>query len=735
MKCVFLLLMNIFFISCQSQTTNNKFNLDFEEYNVSNELPKGWFRWGDYEVEVDTVHAKLGKASGKIISKKAHNSYGSIAYSIPANYEGKSIRLEGFMKTENIQNGFSGLLLRIDDKNNQVLAFENMQSQNIHGTNDWQKYSISLPYPKSAETIFVAGIITGSGEAWFDNFVLTIDGKDIQTLKEKEKPIFNANLDKEFDLGSKIEFPELNNNLIVNLDLLGKVWGFLKYHHPKIAKGNYNWDYELFRFLPKYLESKTTLERDYELLEWIKKIGVIDKCFKCESTTEEALIKPDMSWFDNFNISLKLKNELKNIYQNRRQGESFYIGYDNSNRLVFLNENRYIMMPYPDKGFRLLALYRYWNMIHYFFPYKYLIDKNWNDTLREYIPKIINAKNKLEYELTFIRLMGDINDTHVSYSIGFNKVNEKRGGFFPSFRVKFIENKLVVIDHYNPELKNASKVESGDIITSINKKSVESILDSIKPYYPASNEVTRLRDISQDILRSTKKEITIEFISGGKKEEHSIPLYKKDSLNINWHNWEGKSYKFLKDNIGYVTLEFIKKEDIPIIKETFKNTKGIIIDIRNYPSTFVPFLLGSYFVSDNTPFVKFSTGNINNPGEFIFENGDEIPKPTKTYKGKLVVLVNEFSQSQSEFTAMAFRAGNNTTIIGSTTAGADGNVMTILLPGGLRTRISGIGVYYPDGGETQRLGIVPDIEIKPTIKGVKEGRDELLEKAIEIINN
>jgi C-terminal processing protease CtpA/Prc len=48
--------------------------------------------------------------------------------------------------------------------------------------------------------------------------------------------------------------------------------------------------------------------------------------------------------------------------------------------------------------------------------------------------------------------------------------------------------------------------------------------------------------------------------------------------------------------------------------------------------------------------------------------------------------------------------------------------------------ISGIGVYYPDGKETQRIGIVPDIEVKPTIKGFRQGRDELLERAIKIIN-
>ncbi len=111
----------------------------------------------------------------------------------------------------------------------------------------------------------------------------------------------------------------------------------------------------------------------------------------------------------------------------------------------------------------------------------------------------------------------------------------------------------------------------------------------------------------------------------------------------------------------------------------------------------------------------------------------EIPPAEETYKGKLIVLVNELSVSQSEYTAMAFRAGDNTTIVGSTTAGADGNVSPIQLPGGLRTMISGIGVYYPNGEETQRVGIVPDIKVTPTVAGIRKGKDEVLEKAIEVI--
>jgi C-terminal processing protease CtpA/Prc len=70
----------------------------------------------------------------------------------------------------------------------------------------------------------------------------------------------------------------------------------------------------------------------------------------------------------------------------------------------------------------------------------------------------------------------------------------------------------------------------------------------------------------------------------------------------------------------------------------------------------------------------------------------------------------------------------------STTTGADGNVSIFYLPGNLRTMISGIGVYYSDNRETQRVGINPDVEVKPTLAGMRLNKDEQMEKGIAIIN-
>ena len=731
MKQILIFLILITTLSTQAQT-NEKFNLGFENQKEKTSLSDGWFKWGNYKLTIEKK-AHSGTKSGKITSSD-NSKFGSIAYKISGNYIGKNIKLEGYMKIKNVKNGFAGLLLRIDG-NGSTLAFDNMKNQKISGTKDWQKYSITLDYPQGAETIFIAGILSGKGEAWFDDFTLSIDGKNVQTLKEVEKELTKAELDKEFDNGSLIELSNLSSENINNLELLGRIWGFLKYHHPVNVKGNYNWDYELFRFIPRYVQTETNSERDKLIIDWINSFGQIKKCTKCQAVAKNAFLKPDLKWIDNQHEALK--NTLLNVYNNRSQGNHYYIGMAvNVGNPEFRNEKSYSNMSYPDDGFRLLSLYRYWNMIHYFFPYKHLMDVDWNKKLKEYIPLFINAKDELEYELVALQIIANIQDTHANLWGGADKIDTWKGINYPPIQVRFIENQLVVTDYYNEELWNEIGLNIGDVITSINGRSIDNIVQEKSKYYPASNMPTRLRDISGDILRSNSNKIDIKFLSGNSKvQTKSLKLYPKNSLNIyrRYRKTEGKSFKMLDNNIGYVTLQTIEKDDISKIKSEFKNTKGIIIDIRNYPSTFVPFSLGSYFVSSTTPFVKFTNGNADNPGEYTFTKELKIPSKGRTYKGKLVVLLNELTQSSAEYTSMAFRAGDNTTIIGSTTAGADGNVSTILLPGGVRTMISGIGVNYPNGVETQRIGIVPDIEVKPTIEGIRQGKDELLEKAIEII--
>jgi hypothetical protein len=194
------------------------------------------------------------------------------------------------------------------------------------------------------------------------------------------------------------------------------------------------------------------------------------------------------------------------------------------------------------------------------------------------------------------------------------------------------------------------------------------------------------------------------------------------------------SWKLLSKDVGYIFPGTVKNSILPEIMSAFAGTRGIVIDMRCYPSEFIVFTLGQYLMPQPTPFVKFTFGDVMRPGLFTFGPALRVGKfNSDYYRGKVVILVNETTISQAEYTTMAFSVAPNATIIGSTTSGADGNVSPITLPGGISTMISGIGVYYPDGTETQRIGIAPDIELRPTLKGIREKRDELLERAIELI--
>jgi C-terminal processing protease CtpA/Prc len=197
---------------------------------------------------------------------------------------------------------------------------------------------------------------------------------------------------------------------------------------------------------------------------------------------------------------------------------------------------------------------------------------------------------------------------------------------------------------------------------------------------------------------------------------------------------QAPAWKLLPGNIGYLALGTIHNADLPAIMEKAKGTKGLVIDIRNYPSEFVVFTLSKYLLDKPQAFVRFSQLDPRYPGFFASRTGQKVVSgPGAAYPGKVMILVDEISQSQAEYTTMALRTAPRATVVGSTTAGADGNVSSIVLPGNIRTAISGLGIYYPDGRETQRVGIVPDVEVKPTIKGIAEGRDEVLEKAVQLI--
>ena len=128
-----------------------------------------------------------------------------------------------------------------------------------------------------------------------------------------------------------------------------KVWGFLKYYHPNVASGKFNWDEQLFAVLPM-VEKASTKEQFSTVLEnWIDSLGEIKKIapIKDSDSTTYFYKNLDLAWIKTDNIfSKNVSSKLQFIKDNRCQGKQFYVyvelNEDNAtNGIKIQNEIRY----------------------------------------------------------------------------------------------------------------------------------------------------------------------------------------------------------------------------------------------------------------------------------------------------------------------------------------------------------------------------------------------------------
>ncbi len=711
-------------------------NFEIEQTATS---PRGWGGGppGTIFLDADVVHSGLRSARLER-NTSSPETFSTITKAIPIDFTGTTIEYRGFLRTENVSE-FTGLWLREDGTGGPV-AFDNMQQRRINGTREWTEYSITLPLQREARQLYFGVLLSGTGKVWADDLQLFVDGKPVWDAPKAERPQTVLDTDHEFDSGSQIDIASLTPLQIRNLEMLGRVWGFLKYHHPMITAGQRHWDYELFRVMPKAVAADTPDAANTAVRDWIHSFGDIPVCTNCipaASRDSNFQFDADQRWLnDEQALGRDLSDLLRAVYRNRARAPKFYIsqvpGVGNP---VFDHEPAYPSLRFPDAGYQLLGLYRYWNIVQYWYPNRNIVDQDWNEILAEFIPRFALAKSKEAYEREMLQLIVKLTDTHANLNVAAQIQPPAGTCQLPVF-VRFIGKRAVVSGYSEPTLGPDTGLKLGDVIESLDGEAVDQLITNWLPYYSGSNESARLHSLARTITRGA----CVAVKAGVRRDNASVtitatrvPLTRLNGQAGSTHDRAGDTFQLLSDDVAYVKLSSVKIADAASYINRAKDTKGLIIDIRNYPSEFVVFPLGSLLVGQRTPFARFTAGDLDNPGAFLWSGSAQLTPQNPHYSGKVVILVDEASISQSEYTAMAFRAASGAIVVGSTTAGADGNVSAIPLPGGLSTAISGIGVFYPDKRSTQRIGIVPDVEIVPTIEGIRAGRDEVLAEAIRRI--
>ena len=531
---------------------------------------------------------------------------------------------------------------------------------------------------------------------------------------------------------------------VQNLEKLCKVWGYVKYTHPVFLLGEKDWDDELLKLIPEVRKCSDTEKVNKLLHDWFVGLGKIDYGTNIRvpiwawSKDEDKIVQADTAWIsDTSYIGEKLSADLLQLTVipnvNRTKAPVKFTHQINTTLADFSNEKAYADMDYSDTSYRMLGLFRLWNAMEYYFPYLDILDEDWNQQLSRYIPKIMAGSDKKSYQLTIAAIAAKLQDPHVS----IEQYETLAGGYSAPIVLREAEGKIVVA----VILDDSCPLKPGDIILEIDGRNVEDKIKELKEYISISSDDKLEVKLLPYLIRSTQPTAMFTMLRDGKEEQ--ILVKGQNTYNLYYSNSKVPlSHERLDGNIGLINPGGLKCAEISSIMEEFKDTNGLIIDLRQYPLdrlNGMGYRLLPYFTQKITPFVTSSKASEAVPGTFIKYN-DMASLLTYyekyrdyQYDKKVVVLMDEHSASLSEYTIMCLRTGDNVIVMGEESIGTDGDVTYLPLPGNVSMSFTGLGFYTPEGGQTQRIGLSPDIRVEPTIQGIKDGRDELKEAAIKYL--
>ncbi|MFC1764540.1 S41 family peptidase, partial [Planctomycetota bacterium] len=196
--------------------------------------------------------------------------------------------------------------------------------------------------------------------------------------------------------------------------------------------------------------------------------------------------------------------------------------------------------------------------------------------------------------------------------------------------------------------------------------------------------------------------------------------------------------KEIQDGVYYVDLLKVKPKELEESIDVLAKARGVVFDYRGRPFQIYPEIVIRHLLqSEDTSDAWFMTPMITYPDftnvTYKKEGWGLIPSEPHI-RGKVVFLTNAAARCASECFLSFVEHYNLGEIVGQATAGYIGTMNTVKLPSGFKLIWTGQKVVKHDGSQHHLIGITPTVPVKRTIQGLIEGRDEYLEKALEIIN-
>lgn len=497
------------------------------------------------------------------------------------------------------------------------------------------------------------------------------------------------------------------------LTLAARVWGLAKYFHPSVTACALDWDQVLLDRIAGLDAAGSDPQRHALLADLLAAAG---------DTPRQAPDTATPRWIVESGLPEALVEQLAWL-ASQQPAQQCYVSPSFITHPLFDNDVGHATAT-PDRAHRALAAFRFWNAVEYFFPYKADIGRDWAWVLDEKLEAVLDGESQEGYVLAIRALTAAIEDSHAF--LVHPPITPQSAGI-PAFLVRPIEGRPVVTARHD----DAGPVQPGDELLVVDGLTVEQDKASIRPLMFGSNPVDREALALMNVLSGPTDPGTFRFRRpDGSEYEAELarqfvaPPGPLDAHPV-WHSREIDDCSF-----GIVDLTRLVDEQVDQALEDVSHNDALVFDMRGYPGFSVTRLQQRLYPQP-TLFARFTKPRFDRPGSFRMTDDVRGGNAPLGYQGPILVLQDERAQSASEFTIMGLQATGRTIVFGSQTAGADGNITHVYLPGDIRATFSGIGVFYPDGRPTQRLGIVPDVHVSPTIEGLAAGRDEVLEAALD----
>lgn len=379
-----------------------------------------------------------------------------------------------------------------------------------------------------------------------------------------------------------------------------------------------------------------------------------------------------------------------------------------------------------DENIRLANIIIAWNELQHFYPYFDEIDTNWESQLRHAIKKALDDRTEKDFFDTLSRMLASTFDGHIQ----LNHPSISKEASLP-FLIDFIEDEIVVTHSLHKEIK------PGDIIISLNGELATEIVQNRRKYISGSPQLTLFRSLRDFGTDKHNTEAILQIEANEEVKSYTVPRSSVRPIN----RLEKKHLPIsglIEEGIYYVDLDRAPMDRINEEMNQIASSPAVIFDLRGYPNRnhqVIQHLLTSPDTSDQ--WMKIP--NIIYPDQqnkVGYQNfGWQLEPAEPHITGNVVFITDARAISLAESFMSFIEHYELAEIVGQPTAGTNGNVNSMVLPGGYRFAWTGMKVTKHDGSQHHLIGIQPTIPVDKTINGVREGRDEFLEKAIQVVQN